>query len=401
MSWRHDFPQLTRRVNGKPITYLDSAATSLKPWPVIERVGHFLTYETANVHRGAHFLSNAATEEFEKSRHAIAKYLGGVDPTEVIWTRGTTESINLVASSWAEMKLRPADEILLTRLEHHANIVPWQQVAERTGAVLKIVELNQDGELDLSDFRKKLTSKTKLLAMTQASNVLGTCPPVKEMARLAREQGALVLVDGAQAVAHGPVLVQELGADFYAFSSHKMFGPSGVGVLWARRSLLEEMRPYQTGGSMIAKVKFEKTTFNEVPYKFEAGTPALEGVVGLGAAVEYIHKLDIPAVAAHEKRLVESFIEQLKQVPGARILVPRAHRVPVVSFVIDGVHSSDLAQLLDQENVAIRAGHLCAQPLLEHFAVPSFARVSLSIYNEEKDLQIFFGALNKALGVLR
>lgn len=401
MKWRADFPALTQKIKGKPLVYLDSAASSLKPWPVIERVGHFLTYQTANVHRGSHYLSNQATEAYENARQTVASFLGASAPEEIIFTRGTTESINLVAQSWGRTNLKAGDEIVLSELEHHSNIVPWQIIAEQVGAKIVVLRIDDAGDLLAADIESKIHSKTKLVSVTHCSNVLGTIVDVAALARKAHSVGAKIFVDGAQAVSAFPVNVQELDVDFYAFSGHKVFGPYGIGILYGKRSLLNEMVPYQGGGSMISNVTFEKTTYLDIPFRFEAGTPNIEGALGLDAAIQYLMKIGWPELQAYKAELMAYARAELAKIPGLRILGHPQKQGPVLSFEIPGVHASDLAQILDQENIAIRAGHLCAQPLLKRLQVAAFARISFSVYNQKSDVDALVKGLLKAQELLK
>lgn len=401
MKWRADFPLLTQKIKGKPLVYLDSAASSLKPWPVIEKVGHFLTYQTANVHRGSHYLSNQATEEYENSRKTVAQFLNASVAEEIIFTKGTTESINLVAQSWGRANLKKGDEIVLTEMEHHSNIVPWQIVAEQVGAKIQVIGVTDHGDLRIEDIESKITNKTKIVAVTHCSNVLGTINDIASISEKARSVGAKILVDGAQAVASMAVNVQALGADFYVFSGHKVFAPYGIGVLYGRKQVLDSMPPYQGGGSMISNVTFEKTTYHDVPFRFEAGTPNIEGALGLAAAIEYLTKTSWKEIQAHKKELMDYAQEKLSEVPGLKILGHPQNQAPVLSFTIEGVHASDLAQILDQENIAIRAGHLCAQPLLRRLNLSAFARVSFSVYNQKSDIDSLVKGLLKAQELLK
>lgn len=393
--WRRDFPQMVRKVSGREMIYLDSAATSLKPWSVIERVGKFYSYESANVHRGAHRIADEMTSEFEQVRTDLASWLGATQREEIIFTRGTTESINLVAQSWGRSQLRPGDVIVTTEMEHHANIVPWQQVALQSGAKLHAVRLLKDGSLDEQHYLDLLKLRPRLVALTHCSNVLGCVLPIREWTKLAHSAGALVLVDGAQMVAHHSVNVQELDCDFYVFSGHKMFGPTGVGVLWGRYSLLAQMPPYQTGGSMISEVHIEKTTYQDPPFRFEAGTPHIEGVVGLGSALAYLKSLPARNVADWESELLGMARAELGAISGVRILSAPVG-APLVSFVMEGVHPSDLSSALDQQNLAVRAGHLCAQPLLRSMGLQHAVRASFSIYNQPSDVLALAAGVRKA-----
>ncbi len=401
MKWRADFPLLTQKVKGKPIIYLDTAASSLKPWPVIEKVGHFLSYQTANVHRGSHFLSNQATEEYENARKTVAGFLNAARAEEIVFTRGTTESINVVAQCWGRANLKPGDEIVLTEMEHHSNIVPWQMIAQETGAKIVVVGVNDDGELRAEELDTKINSKTKIVSVTHCSNVLGTVNDVALIAKKAHAVGAKIFVDGAQAISSRPVNVQELDVDFYAFSGHKIFGPYGIGVLYGKHEILDAMKPYQGGGSMISEVTFDKTTYNDVPFRFEAGTPNIEGAIGLDAALKYLSKSSWSEIQNHEKELMNFALEKLGTIPGLKILGNSKTKGPIISFIIQGIHASDLAQILDQENIAIRAGHLCAQPLLKRFGLAAFARISFSVYNQKADVDVLIKGILKAQELLK
>ncbi|MCB1064971.1 MAG: cysteine desulfurase [Verrucomicrobiae bacterium] len=388
---RSDFPILSRRVGpgaGKPLVYLDNAATTQKPRHVIETVDRFYQHENANIHRGVHYLSMHATDAYDRARERIAEAIGANHPAEVIFVRGTTEAINLVASSFAGDRFEAGDEIVLTTMEHHANIVPWQLLAKRKGLVLKWTPVTDSGEIDLDAFRAQFSARTKLATFTQVSNALGTINPVKEMIAIAREFGAHVLVDGAQGVAHGTVNLAELGADFYAFSGHKVVGPDGIGVLWGRRELLDSMPPYQGGGDMIERVSIEKTTFRHSPERFEAGTPNISGAIGLGAAFDYLAKVGWDTIEANERDLLDYATARLGEVEGIRILGPQDTRgkVAVISFTMDSAHPHDIGTILDTEGVAIRAGHHCAQPLMDRFQVAGTARASFAFYNNRDDV---------------
>lgn len=393
--WR-DFPILRRDVHGKPLVFLDSAASSQRPASVIAAVDRYETFHHANVHRGVHQLSQEATDLFEKARERVRGFVNAASTREVIFTRGTTESINLVAQSWGRANLKAGDEILLTALEHHANIVPWQLVAEQTGAVIKVAPMDRRGVVSLEGFGARLSDRTKLVAIAHVSNALGTVLPVREMTKLAHARGAVVLIDGAQAVPHQRVDVQALGCDFYAFSAHKMYGPTGTGVLIGRESLLEKMPPWQGGGDMILTVSFAKTTYNVLPYKFEAGTPNMSGVVGLGAAIDYIESLGIDAIHAHEQRLLASATDKLLRVPGLTIVGTAPDKASVISFTLDGIHPHDLGTILDAEGVAVRTGHHCAMPVMEFFDIPATARASFACYSRASDIDALVAALGKA-----
>jgi cysteine desulfurase / selenocysteine lyase len=393
--WR-DFPILRREVHGRPLVFLDSAASSQRPASVIAAVDAYETLHHANVHRGVHQLSQEATDLFEKARERVRGFVNARSTREVIFTRGTTESINLVAQSWARTHLKPGDEILLTALEHHANIVPWQLVAGQTGAVIKAVPMDRRGVVELGAFAAHLNERTKIVACAHVSNALGTVLPVKEIAHLAHQRGALLLVDGAQAVPHQRVDLQYLDCDFYAFSAHKMYGPTGIGVLVGRESLLEAMPPWQGGGDMILTVSFEKTTYNTLPFKFEAGTPNISGAVGLAAAIDYIESLGIENIHAHEQRLLQVATQKLARVPGLTIIGTAPDKASVISFTLDGIHPHDLGTILDAEGVAVRTGHHCAMPVMEFFNVPATARASFACYSRDSDIDALVAALAKA-----
>lgn len=393
---RADFPILHQQVHGKDLVFLDNAASSQRPQSVIDAVSHYYERDHANVHRGVHALSERATAAYEGARERIRNYINAASTAEIIFVRGTTEAINLVAQSYGRERLQPGDEILITWMEHHANIVPWQMVCEQTGAVLKVAPITSDGELDMEAFTALLGVRTKLVAVGHISNAIGSINPVKQIIDLAHELNVPVLVDGAQSMPHTPVDVQALDADFFAFSSHKMFGPTGVGVLYGKQALLESMPPYQGGGDMILAVDFEKTIYNELPAKFEAGTPNIAGVIGLGAAVDYLNSLDFEAVAQHEQSLLDYAHEQLATVPGLRIIGTAREKASVVSFVLDAVHAHDLGTIVDSEGVAIRTGHHCAMPVMDFFNVPATARASFAFYNRHDEVDALVAALNKA-----
>jgi cysteine desulfurase/selenocysteine lyase len=399
---REDFPLLSQKRGGKPLVYLDSAATSHKPTPVIEAVASFYREANANVHRGLYQLSALATELYEGARGKVARFIGA-PPEEVVFTHGTTEALNLAAHSLGEAKVGAGDEILVTVMEHHANLVPWQQVARRHRARLLAAGITPEGELDLDDLRAKLSPRTKVVALTHVSNVLGTINPIPEVARLAQEVGAVVVVDAAQSVPHLPVDVQELGADLVAFSGHKMLGPTGIGVLWGRRELLEELPPFLTGGEMIREVWLERATWNELPYKFEAGTPPIAQAVGLGAAVDYLSGVGMAEVRAHDRELVRLTLEGLAARPYVEVYGPLDpdRRGGVVAFNLQGIHPHDVATLLDEEGIAIRAGHHCAQPLHRLLEVAATCRVSFYLYNTPEEVELFLGALDRVWAALR
>ncbi len=391
---RGEVPILHQTVNGKPLMYLDNAATTQKPRAVIDAVSAYYERVNSNVHRGAHYLSDTATAEFEAARATVAAFLNAARE-EIIWTKGTTEGINLVAQSYGRERLQPGDEVLITALEHHANIVPWQQACERTGATLKVVPLNEDGSVDEQAYFDLLGERTRIVALSHVSNSLGTVNPLARWLKAARDAGAVTLVDGAQAVAHFPVDVQQLGCDFYACSGHKLFGPTGIGALYGRRELLDAMPPYQTGGEMIETVSFEKSTWNELPYKFEPGTPNIAGVIGLGAAVRWLDRQDRTALAMHEDALLASATEQAEAFDGLKIIGHAATKVGVLSFLLDGAHPADVGTLLDQQGVAVRTGHHCCMPLMDGLGIPGTVRASFSIYNTAEEVDQLFQALKK------
>ena len=392
---RKDFPILERTINGKPLIYLDSAASSQRPWPVLKAIEEYETTSHANVHRGIHALSQAATEAYEGARERIRRYINARSTHEIVYVRGTTEGVNLVAQSYARPRFKPGDEILITALEHHANIVPWQMVCEQTGCTLKVAPIDRRGELVFDEFQKLLSPRTRLVGIAHVSNALGTVLPVKRVIDAAHAHGAVVLVDGAQAIPHSAVDVRALGADFYTFSSHKVYGPTGIGVLYGREELLASMPPWQGGGDMILTVSFEKTTYNELPYKFEAGTPHISGAVGLAAALDYIESIGIEAIAAHEQRLLRLATAELEKIPGIEIIGTAAHKASVLSFTLEGVHPHDLGTILDTEGVAVRTGHHCAQPVMTFFGIPATARASFGVYNTEQDVAALVAGLRR------
>jgi cysteine desulfurase/selenocysteine lyase len=392
---RADFPILATQVRGKRLAFLDTAASSQRPSAVIDAVVHYERTQHANVHRGVYELSQKATDAFEHARQRVQRFLNAASIREVIFTRGATESINLVAQSWGR-SLSPGDEILISWMEHHANIVPWQMLCERTGARLQVVPIDQRGELDMAAFERLLSPRTKLVAITQVSNSLGTILPLPRIIAAAKANGSLVLVDGAQAVAHSRIDVQALGCDFYVFSSHKLYGPTGIGVLWAREAVLADMPPWQGGGDMIRTVSFEKTTYNELPYRFEAGTPNISGAIGLAAAIDYLDSLDIDKVAAHEQRLLRIATDALRSIDGLRIIGEAEHKASVISFTLADVHPHDLGTILDTEGVAVRAGHHCAMPVMQFFDVPATARASFGCYTNDADIEQLIVALHRA-----
>lgn len=390
---RGDFPILERRVDGRQLVYLDNAATTQKPWAVINAVSDYYTRYNANVHRGVHRLSVEATDAYEGARAKVARFLGGVSPEEIVFTRGTSESINLVAQSFLRPRLKPGDEILISHMEHHSNIVPWQLLREQTGAVLKVVPIDDLGSFRFDEYERLLSERTRLVAVTHISNALGTINPILGITVAAHRRGVPVLVDGAQATPHIPLDLARLGCDFFAFSGHKVFAPTGTGVLWGKRALLDAMPPYQGGGEMIRSVTFDKTTFNDVPHKFEAGTPNIAGVVGLGAAIDYLEAVGMPKIAAYEQYLLNYATTQLQQIPGLRIVGNALEKASVLSFVIDGIHPHDIGTILDHEGIAIRTGHHCAQPVMDRFGVPATARASLAFYNTRAEIDALASAV--------
>ncbi len=394
---RRDFPILERTNRGKPLVYLDTAASAQKPRAVIDAIRDCYERHYANIHRGIYELSEEATRMHDEARAKVARFLGATSPREIVFTRNATESINLVAQTFGRAQIAAGDEVVITTLEHHANIVPWQMICEEKGAQVRVVPINDAGEVDLAAFEAMLGERTRLVAASHVSNALGSINPVREMTAMAHERGIPVLLDGAQAVPRFAVDVQELGCDFYAFSGHKLYGPSGMGVLWGRADLLDAMPPYQTGGDMIETVSFEKSTFKPAPYKFEAGTPDIAGAVGLGAAIDYLQGLGMDAIERHEAELTAYGTKVLEAIPQVRLIGTAAHKTGVLSFVVDGIHPHDLGTILDMEGIAIRAGHHCAMPLMERFDVPATARASLGLYNVREDLDRLAEGLRKAI----
>ena len=391
-----DFPILARPVHGRRLAYLDNGATTQKPTAVIEAEARFYRESNANIHRGVHWLSQHATELYDDARATVQRFIGAARADEIIFTRGTTEAINLVANTWGRKQLTAGDEILITTLEHHSNIVPWQMLCEQTGAVLKVAPVNEIGEVELAGFDALLSPRTRLVAITHISNALGSINPVAEMVEHAHAVGAVVLVDGAQAVAHQSVDVQALGCDFYAFSGHKLYGPTGIGVLYGRAELLAAMPPWQGGGDMIRTVSFERSTYAEAPQRFEAGTPNIAGAVALAAAIDYVQALGMKRIVAHEHALLEHATAALSAIPGLRMVGTAANKAGILSFMIERIHPHDLGTILDSEGVAIRAGHHCAMPLMTRFGIPGTARASLAIYNDETDIAALVTAIEKA-----
>lgn len=393
---RADFPALDLTIHGKPLAYLDNAASAQCPQPVLDAIVHQQGLNHANVHRGVHALAESATEAYEGARAKVAAFINAGGNDEIVFTRGTTESINLVAAALGEDLLTEGDEVLVTHMEHHSNIVPWQLVCAKTGAKLVPAPISDRGELDLDAFTRLLGQRTRIVALTHVSNALGTINPVKELAALARAAGAIVLLDGAQAVAHQRVDVTDLDCDFYAFSAHKMFGGTGTGVLYGKRALLERMPPYQGGGEMILTVSFDRTTYNGLPYKFEAGTPNITGAVALGAAIDYLLGIDFAALERHEADLLTYATECVAEIQGSRIVGTAAHKAGVLSFIVDGIHSHDIGTIVDSEGVAIRTGHHCAMPVMDFFGVAATARASFALYNNREDVDRLIAGVRKA-----
>jgi cysteine desulfurase/selenocysteine lyase len=396
---REDFPILQQKVHGKPLVYFDNGATSQKPRAVIDALARYYSAENSNIHRGVHYLSEHATAAYEEARSKIRGFINARNNQEIIFVRGTTEAINLVTQSYGRTFLKAGDEIIISAMEHHSNIVPWQMLCEQVGAKLRVIPINHDGEIVMDEYRRLLNERTKFVSVTHVSNALGTIAPVKEIVALAHERSIPVLLDGAQAVPHLRVDMQDLGCDFYAFSGHKMFGPTGVGVLYGRGELLERMPPYQGGGDMISLVTFEKTHYNVLPYKFEAGTPHISGGIGLGAAIDYLQALDWQGLTVHEQALLSYATESLSNIDGLRIIGTAKEKAGVLSFVFDHVHAHDVGTILDQEGVAVRSGHHCAMPVMQRFGVPATTRASFAFYNTTEEIDILVRAIHRALKV--
>jgi cysteine desulfurase/selenocysteine lyase len=394
-SLRKDFPTLRQEVHGKPLVYLDSAATSQKPRAVLEAVDRYYEQDNANVHRGVHLLSVRATEAYEAAREKVQRFVHAAHPHEIVFVRGTTEAINLVAQTFGRTRIRAGDEIVVTVMEHHSNIVPWQMLCEQQGAALRVVPMDDDGTLRIDELERLIGPRTRLVALGHVSNALGTIHPVRRIVELAHGKGVPVLLDGAQAVPHLAVDVQALGCDFYAFSGHKLFGPTGIGVLYGRSELLEQMPPWQGGGDMISSVSFEKTTYNKLPYKFEAGTPDIAGAIGLGAAIDYVNSVGLHAIAAYEHALLDYATDALKRVPGLRLIGTAKEKASVLSFLLGDIHPHDIGTVLDREGIAIRTGHHCAQPLMRRLGVAATARASLAFYNRREDVDALVAGLHK------
>lgn len=398
---RKDFPILTKKIYGKPLVYLDNAATTHKPHQVIERLFHLFSHEYSNIHRGVHYLSQRATDGYEQARDRVRSFLNAKLTEEIIFLRGTTEAINLVAASYGRAFLKKDDEILLTTMEHHSNIVPWQMLCEQIGSRIIVVPISEQGELLLDQFKGLLSPRTKLVSVTHISNALGTMNPIKKIIKLSHAVGAKVLVDGAQGLPHVPVDVQDLNCDFYACSGHKLYGPNGIGVLYGKKEWLEAMPPYQGGGDMIRRVSFEKTTYNDLPYKFEAGTPNIAGAIGLGAAIDYLRSINWPEALKHEEELLTYGTKKLLELPEIRIIGNSDQKAAAISFVVAGVHAHDVGTILDREGIAIRAGHHCAQPLMDFYKIPGTARASFGIYNTLEDVDVLVEGLKKVITLFK
>ena len=396
---RKDFPILNRKIYGKDLIYFDNGATSQKPQLVIDAIQKYYTTDNSNIHRGVHFLSQEATSQYEQARKTIQKYINAAHSEEVLFTKGTTDSINLIAFSLGET-LKKGDEIVISAMEHHSNIVPWQMLCDRKECVLRVIPINADGELMMDEFHSLLNEKTKLVSITHISNTLGTINPVEEITKAAHAIGALVFLDGAQSIQHMKVDMQALDCDFYAFSGHKVFGPTGVGILYGKRNILNALPPYQGGGDMIAKVSFEKTTYNELPHKFEAGTPDIAGGICLGKAIEYLSSLDIRQLQQHEQDLGKYAENELKSMKGVRIIGTAKNKISVISFIVEGAHPFDVGTLLDKQGIAIRTGHHCTQPLMDIFKIPGTIRASFAFYNSKEEVDIFITALKRSVAML-
>jgi cysteine desulfurase/selenocysteine lyase len=394
---RRDFPILRRTVRGRPLVYLDNAATTQKPRQVIERLVRYYEEENSNVHRGVHYLSEVATAAYEGARGIIQRFINARSEKEVVITRGTTEGINLVAQTWGRQNVREGDEIVITAIEHHSNIVPWQMLCAEKGAMLRVAPVNDEGDVIIEEFAKLLNERTKIVAFGHASNALGTINPVRQMTQLAHDAGAIVVIDGAQGVPHLPIDVQQIGCDFYAFSGHKVYGPTGIGALYGREALLDAMPPWMGGGDMILSVSFEKTTYNALPYKFEAGTPNIADAIALGTALEYVASLGLENIAAHEHELLTYATDRLQEIEGLRIIGTARQKASVISFTLEGVHPHDIGTILDQEGIAIRTGHHCAQPLMMRFNVPATGRASFGVYNTRAEADLLVEGLRKVI----
>lgn len=397
---RADFPALTQTVYGKDLIYFDNGATSQKPKVVIDAINQYYSKNNSNIHRGVHYLSQVATGQYEESRKIIQEYINASLDEEIIFTKGTTDGINLIASSFGET-LKKGDEIIISAMEHHSNIVPWQMLCERKDCVLKVIPINDNGDLIMKSFEELLSEKTKLVAVTQISNTLGTINPIEEIIEKAHDVGSLVMIDGAQSIQHMEIDVQAMNCDFFVFSGHKVFGPTGIGVLYGKKEILDYLPPYQGGGDMIAKVTFEKTTYNDLPFKFEAGTPNISGAICLGTAIDYLSNLDLESIKVYEKELAEYAQEELLKFKGLRIIGTAKNKTSVVSFVVDGVHPFDVGTLLDKQGIAVRTGHHCTQPLMDRFEIPGTIRASFAFYNTKEEIDIFIKAVERSLNMLK
>jgi len=392
---KEDFPILKQLVHGKPLVYLDNAATSQKPSAVIDAMTHYYSTDNSNIHRGVHLLSERATQAYEEAREKVQRFINAAESKEIIFTRGTTEAINLVANSYGRANVNAGDEVLITAMEHHSNIVPWQILCQEKGARLRVAPINDDGELVLEEFEKLLNERTKLVSVVHVSNALGTINPIRAIVEVAHRHNVPVMIDGAQAAPHIKLDVRELDCDFYAFSGHKVYGPTGIGVLYGKANLLDAMPPYQGGGDMIATVTFEKTTYNTLPYKFEAGTPNIAGTIGLGAAIDYVNQIGLVRIDRYEHELLEYGTEALSQIPGLRLIGTAKEKAGVLSFILEGVHPHDIGTILDREGIAIRTGHHCAMPVMERFGIPATARASLAFYNAREEIDALVAGIHK------
>lgn len=394
---RQDFPVLRRLVYGKPLIYLDNAATTQKPKCVISAISDYYLNYNSNIHRGVHRLSQEATDEYEKSRKIVKDFINANKPHEIIFTRGTTESINLVASSFVSPRLQPGDEILITHMEHHSNIVPWQLITEETGAILKVAPINDSGEIILDEFEKLVTEKVKFISVVHVSNSLGTINPIEKIIKIAHNKNIPILIDAAQSIQHLPIDVRKLDCDFLAFSGHKIYGPTGIGVLYGKEQHLENMRPYQGGGDMIKSVSFERTIYNDLPYKFEAGTPNIEGAIGLGKAIEYVQQIGFDFIIEHEKNLLNHAHQILSQIDGLKIIGTASQKASVVSFVLDGVHPHDVGTMLDVDGIAVRTGHHCTEPIMKRYGIPATTRASFALYNTIDEINVLAESIKKVI----
>jgi len=396
---RYDFPVPHQKVHGKPLVYLDNAATTQKPLQVIKTLEEYYTRTNSNIHRGVHILSQKATDQYEEVREKVRNYINAPKTREVIFLRGTTEAINLVAATWGNKNIKTGDEIIISEMEHHSNIVPWQLLCQRTGAVLKIIPINHNGEINIEEYKKLLSPKTRLVSVVHASNTLGTINPVKEITQLAHQKGAIVLIDGAQAIQHFKVDIQDIGCDFYTFSGHKLYGPTGIGILWGKEQHLENMPPWQAGGDMILSVTFENTIYNQIPYKFEAGTPNIADTIALGTAIDYINQLGIQNIEQYENQLYQYTQQKLLAIPQVTLIGTAPKKAGVFSFKLDAVHPHDVGTIMDLEGIAIRTGHMCTQPIMQKFGVPALSRISLAFYNTKHEIDLPADAIKKVIEV--